>query len=161
MLALRIFDGASSRTFPSSTNNVAVNGESSLKNILFRPASRSRLLLAFAPEHIQEQVLNSPLGQVTPSTITDPKRLALSLKKIRKSGYSEAISELGEDLVSVSAPIFDHGGSIVAALGVVMPLARYEKQRPQKIRQLVSEAAAQASHNIGYAVGEDKNKGSD
>ena len=50
------------------------------------------------------------------------------IQKIRKDGYATVIEEYEPGLVGTSVPIYDFAGSIVAALNVAAPKARFEKQ---------------------------------
>jgi IclR family pca regulon transcriptional regulator len=50
-----------------------------------------------------------------------------AIHKIRKNGYATVIEEYEPGLVGASVPIQDHSGSIIAALNVAAPSARFEE----------------------------------
>jgi DNA-binding IclR family transcriptional regulator len=77
------------------------------------------VLLAFAPEAVQLEVLSGPLRRFTDHTITDPDRLRRMLAQIRRDGVAVSDRQVTDDAVSVAAPIFDAGGSVLAALSIV------------------------------------------
>ncbi|MFE6614381.1 IclR family transcriptional regulator [Amycolatopsis sp. NPDC057786] len=79
-----------------------------------------KVLLAWAPEDVQRQVLAS-LTRVTPYTITQPGRLREQLRRVRREGYAQTVEEMSRGACSVAVPIRPSGGDVVAALGLVVP----------------------------------------
>ena len=55
------------------------------------------------------------------------KELLTVIHRIRKDGYATVIEEYEPGLVGASVPIEDHSGSIIAALNVAAPSARFEE----------------------------------
>ncbi|MFE1229240.1 IclR family transcriptional regulator C-terminal domain-containing protein [Streptomyces sp. NPDC058745] len=64
-----------------------------------------RVLLAYAPKDIQEEVLESPLRAWTPHTVTDPKALRRQLDGIRREQVFVSDRQLTEETVAVAAPV--------------------------------------------------------
>ena len=54
------------------------------------------------------------------------EELMAAIKKIRKDGYATVIEEFEPGLVGASVPVRDFNGSIVAAINVAAPKARFE-----------------------------------
>ncbi|WP_181777365.1 IclR family transcriptional regulator [Amycolatopsis pittospori] len=80
-----------------------------------------KVLLAWAPEDVQRQVLTS-LTRVTPYTITQPGRLREQLRRTRRDGYAQTVEEMSQGACSVAVPIRPSAtGDVVAALGLVVP----------------------------------------
>ncbi|WP_410579829.1 IclR family transcriptional regulator [Amycolatopsis sp. lyj-108] len=79
-----------------------------------------KVLLAWAPEDVQRQVLAS-LTRVTPYTITQPGRLREQLRRVRREGFAQTVEEMSRGACSVAVPIRPSGGEVVAALGLVVP----------------------------------------
>jgi len=77
------------------------------------------VLLAHAPESVQDAVLSGPLQRFTGHTITDPDRLRRMLTQIRRDGVAVSDRQVTDDALSVAAPIFDAGGAVLAALSIV------------------------------------------
>ena len=77
-----------------------------------------KAVLAFSPPQVLEDVLAEPVPRLTKQTLNEAE-LQRELKVIRDSGVATERDEavLGES--SVAAPIFDHGGQAVGAIGVV------------------------------------------
>ncbi len=79
--------------------------------------SMGRVLLAWAPTSQVERYLVAPgLTARTPHTVTDPEQFRVALARVRRQGWSLVSEELEEGLISVSAPVRDHTGAVVAAV---------------------------------------------
>jgi DNA-binding IclR family transcriptional regulator len=84
------------------------------------PASGNGLvLLAHAPEAVQQAVLEGPLQRFTEHTVTDPERLRRMLAEIRHDGFAVSDRQVTVDAVSVAAPIVDGHGEVIASLSIV------------------------------------------
>ncbi|HUD37030.1 MAG TPA: IclR family transcriptional regulator [Streptosporangiaceae bacterium] len=66
------------------------------------------------------------LERYTEHTITTREALDAELEAVRANGYATAVAELEEGLVAVAAPVFDAGGTCVAALSVSGPAYRLQ-----------------------------------
>jgi len=82
-------------------------------------------------------------------TITTRERLEFDLQMVRQRSYAVADSELEPGLVAVAAPIFNHSGSVVAAISVSGPSARLNRERIPEVGQLLVEEVSQISHELG------------
>lgn len=112
----------------------------------------SVLLLAFAPEDVQQALLAKPLSRFTPATTTDPDELRARLEMIRADGYHIAINDLDEGAFSIAAPILNAAGEVVAALSVAGAMARYDEMRRRRYLELVSGAAAEISGKLSLSL---------
>ena len=80
-----------------------------------------KVLLAFEDDWVRTAVLQQPLERRTPHTITDPAVLARELDFIRMQGYSVTVDEVTLGSTSIAVPVFQQGGGLSAALGIVVP----------------------------------------
>jgi IclR family transcriptional regulator, KDG regulon repressor len=113
--------------------------------------SAGKLFLAFLPEERREEILrNTDFKPLTPFTITDPQFLRSELVKIRQAGYAFSSGEWEAEAAGVAAPIFAQDGGIVAALTISGPVQRFTPQVVEQYIHLVTQAAAQISHQMGY-----------
>jgi DNA-binding IclR family transcriptional regulator len=55
------------------------------------------------------------------------QELIEAIRKIRKDGYATVIEEYEPGLIGASVPIHDYSGSIIAAINVAAPRARFEE----------------------------------
>src|SRR5215472_14703281 len=104
-------------------------------------AGSSRLLLAHAPEAVQTQVLAQRLPRFTPATRTDSSWIAADLQRIRTRGYLMTTDEVVAGAASVSAPVRDASGQVVAVLSVGAPTMRMRPPRPRTLLPMVLDAA--------------------
>ncbi|MGW8379815.1 IclR family transcriptional regulator [Streptomyces sp. ODS28] len=100
-------------------------------------SSTGKILLAdMTPEQLREQ-LPETLERFTPDTITDRKALFKELQEVREQEYSILDNELEEGLLSLSRPIRDSAGSLVAILTVDAPRYRFGRDRiPATLQQM-------------------------
>ncbi len=80
------------------------------------------------------------LERYTPQTIVSPGALASELAAVRRAGYATAVAELEEGLVAVAAPVFDPGGTCVAALSISGPEYRMRPEALDSLGQLCAGA---------------------
>jgi len=109
-----------------------------------------KLLLAFAPDEIQEAVLTGKLASYTPSTIVDAKRLKALLKRIRTQGYNVSHGDLDPGAFSVAAPVRDHAGRVVASISVAGPQSRLTRDLETLYIRMVIAAAGEVSAKLGW-----------
>ena len=112
-------------------------------------AGAARLLLAYAPEAVQTQVLAQRLPRFTPATRTEPAWIAADLQRIRSRGYLITADEVTPGAISVTAPVRDAAGQVAAALSVTAPSMRMRPPRPRSLLPQVLEAAARLSQALG------------
>ena len=113
-------------------------------------AGLGRLLLAAAPETVQTQVLANVLPRHTPATLTDPKRVASELVRVRTRGWLITESEVEMGAVSISVPVQDATGQVVAALSIIGPALRLRGARPRALLAQVQDAAIDISRILGW-----------
>jgi len=117
-------------------------------------AGAARLLLAHAPEPVQTQVLSQRLPRFTPATRIDPTWIAADLQRLRTRGYLITADEVNAGAASVSAPVRDASGQVIAVLVVSAPSMRLRPPRPRQLLPLVLDAAAQLSRALGGPAGQ-------
>ena len=72
-----------------------------------------------------------PAGQLkayTPRTITDRRKLAAELERVRRQGHAEAAGEREPDLNAIAAPVLGGRGELAAIIGVQGPAARFGRE---------------------------------
>ncbi len=109
----------------------------------------SKLLLAYAPDDVIEQVLAAPLERYTPHTVTEPARLRPILKTIREDGYHITRDDLDIGAYSIAVPIWGPHGDVVAALSVAGPNARLDAARQEAHLSAAQAAALSISARLG------------
>jgi DNA-binding IclR family transcriptional regulator len=101
------------------------------------------------PDEVTRIVSERGLVGFTPNTITNLDELRTELTSIRERGYAVDNEEYDEGLRCIGAPIWDHHGSVVAALGIGGPVTRVTPSRIEELSQLVMAAARGLSRRLG------------
>jgi DNA-binding IclR family transcriptional regulator len=107
------------------------------------------LLAHLPPEQVRVIVEERGLAAYTPHTITDLAHLEGELVRIRSRGYAVDNEEYDEGLRCIGAPIQDHTGQVVAALGIGGPVTRVTPGRVTELAELVMGAAKGLSRRLG------------
>lgn len=109
-----------------------------------------KALLAFSTPHEQRAILHRiPIESFTPNTLVDPDMLLADLALTRARGYAISNSEHVEGVVSVAAPVFDHTGKAIGAIGMFGPSSRNPIDRLHSFGRDLMEAARLISGNVG------------
>jgi DNA-binding IclR family transcriptional regulator len=86
-----------------------------------------KVLLAHAPADVQRDVL-AHLPRVTAYTITQPGILRRQLAEALRDDYATTVEEMSLGACSVAVPVRQKD-EVVAALGIVVPSLKRERQR--------------------------------
>jgi DNA-binding IclR family transcriptional regulator len=109
-----------------------------------------KVLLADLPaERVEQIVAERGLAAYTPHTITGLEELEAELERIRALGYAVDNEEYDEGLRCIGAPVRDHSGHVVAALGIGGPVTRITPDRADELAELVMAAARGLSRRLG------------
>lgn len=112
-----------------------------------------KVLLAFLPPAVADELVEAPLRRHTAATITDPSRLRVELARVRDIGYATAAEELEEGLNAVAAPIRGPEATVVASVSVSGPSYRLEADHLPEVGVTAAEAAAEISRRLGFLGG--------
>ncbi|AVO48381.1 IclR family transcriptional regulator [Melaminivora suipulveris] len=106
-------------------------------------------MLAFASSERQRRYLEATrLDAVTQHTITSRAALKRALRQIRAEGCASSSGSI-EGATGVSAPVFDSGGALLAAVGMAGPTTRYERNA-EHFKALVRHCGQQMSRALGF-----------
>lgn len=108
-----------------------------------------KAILSVLPLEQQERYLSRPIQAVTPATVTDPEALRAELALTRTRGWAGSNAERTSGIRAAAAPIFDHTGCVVGALGLSVPAVRMDDARAQQLGQRVRQAAWHISEILG------------
>jgi DNA-binding IclR family transcriptional regulator len=133
----------------ASTETLFVNTQIGAREPLHCTAL-GRAILAFTPEKQLRQLLPARLTQYTPRTITLIAELRKVLHKVRDQGFALDMEEYVLGIHCVAAPILDHEGTPIAALGISGPRARIPLRKAFGCGALLREAANEISRRAGW-----------
>jgi DNA-binding IclR family transcriptional regulator len=119
----------------------------------FRGAAHSlalgKLFLAELPEEQWSTSLHGPAyKRYTPATITSPGALRRHLLSVRERGIAFDLQEFTSGACCIAAPVRDARKALVAALGISVPVSRFEVEEPTLVR-VIRDLAAEASMELG------------
>lgn len=115
--------------------------------------SLGKVLLAFHPDAEGLDFLpDLPLDPYTPMTIVDRERLARELADVRARGYALDIEEFHPGNACVGAPVWSHGGRVVAAISLMLSVDdRIRNRDCAEEASAVVATANEISSDLGYA----------
>jgi DNA-binding IclR family transcriptional regulator len=114
-------------------------------------SSVGKTLLAYQPRSLLGQIgRTSGFPRFTSKTFTNLASLRQDLERIREQGYALDQEETVEGMIGAAGPVFDHTGSVIAAVGVAGPAKRLSVQRLPEVIGLVCAAGEQISYCLGY-----------
>jgi len=112
--------------------------------------STGKAVLAFQSEARQAEILAQPLPYLTEQTVISPDEFKAELERIRSQGFATAMGELERGVMAASAPIFNHEGSVLAAMSLVGPSIRVNEERLLYFAGRVKETADAVSYQMGF-----------
>ena len=139
----------------SSVHQVRIFPEVGLR-LPIHAGAASPLLLAYAPEGVQEAVLSRPLEAFTPTTVVDPAKLRQRLRRMRKQGFHISRGDVDIAAFSIAAPIFGHDGKIAASICISGAINRLTPEVAERHRLMVIDYAGQMSERLGAIAANQK-----
>jgi DNA-binding IclR family transcriptional regulator len=113
----------------------------------------AKCLLAFSPQSFINEYLNKmQIVPLTDKTIVEPTDIEKELLSVRRQGYASSLGERTPGLASLSAPVFDHNGLLLAALSLGIPELRFrDEQHSRHCLKALLECAGILSRTMGYS----------
>lgn len=115
----------------------------------------AKCLLAFSEEEFTTGYLNTAvLEPFTEETIIRRDTLCRELKKINKQGYALSLGERTPGIGSLSAPVFNYKGRILASLSLAIPEIRFKQEdHLSNCINVLTGAAKSFSKAMGLSTG--------
>jgi DNA-binding IclR family transcriptional regulator len=132
-------DQRDSRHYLGSTNWVG-------KRVPLHASAIGKVFMAFGDIAVPA----GPLERLAPKTLVDADALASDLVATRSHGYASAVDELEPGLWAIAAPVFEAGGTVVAALSVSGPTVRFRPGLLGEVGRELCREAATLSRQLGY-----------
>jgi len=121
------------------------------QHIPLHATSNGKVLLSgLSDEELARTVASLP--GYTDHTITTKKRLRRELDQVRAQGHAIAIDELEVGLAAVAAPIRNAHGDVIASLSLSGPTFRLVDSRILELLPLLTGAATEVSHRLGWGA---------
>ncbi len=112
----------------------------------------SKCLLAFCAAEFRQQYLSRVVPvALTEDTVTDSTELAVEIERTRARGYALSLGERTPGLGSVSAPVLNYKGFVLAAISLAIPEIRFrDKNHCDACLRDLRTAADELSQLMGY-----------
>ncbi len=109
-----------------------------------------KVLLAYAPKSLQDEVLAHELKRFTPYTIVAPGLLRQALREVRRTGVAYAREEMTVGRTSIAAPVFDGTDRAVAAMSIVLPSTSPDVDRLEPALRTAARCASRQLRERGH-----------
>jgi IclR family KDG regulon transcriptional repressor len=110
-----------------------------------------KTLMAYLPEEQVDELLERyPLAKIASRAITDPQIFKSHLQEIREKGYTYEDNEYVEGMVGIAAPVRNHLGDVVAAVGVTFPSFKADKSMIAETIAQIKETITTISQALGF-----------
>jgi DNA-binding IclR family transcriptional regulator len=110
------------------------------------------LLAALHPQQLERHLQTRELRRFTPRTIIEHDALLREIEAVRRGGIAFDDGEFDPDARCVAVPVHNFTGQVAGAIGISAPMWRLTMQALQEKTQLVREAAAELSRELGFEV---------
>ncbi len=115
----------------------------------FHTTGRGKLHLAHMPrEEARALIAATGLPRSTPNTIADEATLWREVDEARARGYAVNRGQRSPHLAGVAIPIFDADGTLLATIGITVPLYSLDDAREAELVRLGKAAARQIEHRL-------------
>jgi IclR family KDG regulon transcriptional repressor len=114
----------------------------------------AKCLLAFSTEEFQDNYFKvTKIAPVTDNTIVQPDKLFDELYKIKSQGYAISCGERTPGLGSLSAPVFNYKGQVLASISLAIPEIRLNQEdHLLNCTNILISAAKSFSKEMGLAT---------
>lgn len=110
-------------------------------------SAQGKVFLAFGPSTLAD---DAELPRLTIHTITDSAVLAREIEMVRAQGYAVAPEQVLLGCNAIAAPVWDHRGTLVAALAFVGSIQHLHPDPQQNLIEAIRALAARASRQLGW-----------
>ncbi len=121
------------------------------QHIPLHATSNGKVLIAWLPPDELDELLGR-LPSFTGSTITTKAQLRTELGHVREQGHAVAVDELEVGLTAIAAPVRNAHGDVITSMSLSGPTFRLPPERVEEVLPLLTEAALELSHRLGWGV---------
>lgn len=110
-----------------------------------------KVMLAFGPESLFDEVLVTGLPAMTPRTITSPDKLRAEVKRVRARGWAMDNEECVTGIRALAAGVLGRGGAIEGCLAIRGPATRLTDAMIERVAPELVRAAQAVSKKLGFS----------
>jgi len=116
-------------------------------------SSAGKLVLAeLSPSELEAWFAEAQPARLTARTVTTLSGLTAELRRVRRRGWAEIVDELEDGLMSLSAPVRDRAGNLIACIGLSGPSSRLGSARRRELVPFILEAATEVERIVSPAA---------
>lgn len=115
-------------------------------------SAHGKVALAYGPEDLMKRCASRPLKAWTPQTITTRTALERAIAQVKSRGWATAPNQVLQGINGLAAPVFNHTGSYVGAIGLVGTVQSLPGSPSAEQIEAVTRAAEQISRNLGCTM---------
>lgn len=134
---------------PTQSSPIRVSADEGFRCPLYCCASGKIFLSAFSQAELEEYFRTHTLTSFTEHTITNTLALRKDLEKVKKCDYSIENMENENEIVSVSAPVYDANSHLVAALTIMALATLINEKKISEIGNALVKQALEISKELG------------
>jgi DNA-binding IclR family transcriptional regulator len=109
-----------------------------------------KVMLAFGPDSLFDEVLVTGLPAVTPRTLISPDKLRAEVKRVRVRGWALDNEECVAGIRALAAGVFGRRGEIEGCLAIRGPASRLTDAVIEKLAPELVRAALEVSKKLGF-----------
>lgn len=102
--------------------------------------------------YVRRMLSEHGMAAFTSKTITSADGFIAELAKVRKAGYALDDEELIQGLRHVAAPVFDHGGRVIAAISAGGSANRVKDAHLERLTAATIRCATEISRQLGFRL---------
>ena len=115
----------------------------------FHTTGRGKLHLAHLPRaEARTFIAATGLPKLGPNTITDEAELWRQVDEARRRGYAVNRAERSPHLAGIATPVFDADGTLLATLGITVPVYSLDDEREAELARLGKDAARRIEQRL-------------
>jgi IclR family KDG regulon transcriptional repressor len=131
-------------------HTLQLSGNQGAKKELYCTSAGKIFLADMSAKDLAKYLKKQTLTTCTNNTITDPGKLKKQLLQIKREGVAFNYEEEEIGIRTISSPIRNSDGSVVAAIGVAGPSPRLTDERMKTWAPIVKDIALDISSILGY-----------
>ena len=112
-----------------------------------------KVMLAYGPDSLFDEVLVTGLPAITPRTITSPEKLRAEVKRVRSRGWALDNEECVTGIRALAAGVFGRTGALEGCLAIRGPASRLTDGLIERVAPELVSAARAVSEALGFAPG--------
>lgn len=107
----------------------------------------SRIHLAYASKEVRERMTAVRAVRYTDKTVTDKAQIIAGLARTLEEKFAASYEERRPGVAPIAVPVFANG-SLVATVGLVVPVERFDKEHLDRYTRALRETAAAISRRM-------------